>query len=274
MARTYTGCVKAIIADWSGTVADPYVIAPALAFVRAFEQSNVTVLIEEARGPMGLRKDEHIKALTEMPAIRDRWQNIHGTAPTAEDLKRIYADFVPIQLECIAQYATLLPGVADTVSRLRAYGIKIGSTTGFMRSMVDILLREAKKQGYVPDATVAGDDVANGTRPKPFMIYRNLELLDVHPLQAVIKIDDTASGIEEGLEAGCWTVGIARYSNYMNINAKEQVDSLSKDELAERLGFARSMLAKSGAHYTINEFPELLNVVEDVNGRLSSGENP
>ena len=29
-----------------------------------------------------------------------------------------------------------------------------------MRSMVDVLLEDAKKQGYVPDASVAGDDVS------------------------------------------------------------------------------------------------------------------
>ena len=34
--------------------------------------------------------------------------------------------------------------------------MKIGSTTGFFRNMVDILLEDAKKQGFVPDTSVAG----------------------------------------------------------------------------------------------------------------------
>ena len=54
--------------------------------------------------------------------------------------------------------------------------------------MVDILLEEAAKQGYVPDASVAGDEVINGARPNPFMVYRNLDLLNVTPIQAVVKV--------------------------------------------------------------------------------------
>ena len=29
-------------------------------------------------------------------------------------------------------------------------------------------------------------------------------------IQAVVKVDDTTGGIEAGLHAGCWTVGIAK----------------------------------------------------------------
>ena len=54
--------------------------------------------------------------------------------------------------------------------------------------MVDILLEEAKKQGYTPDASVAGDEVVHGARPNPFMVYRNLDLLGVTPIQSVVKV--------------------------------------------------------------------------------------
>lgn len=33
--------------------------------------------------------------------------------------------------------------------------------------------------------------------------------LDVRPAQAVVKVDDTGVGIDEGREAGCWTVGLS-----------------------------------------------------------------
>ncbi|GIT26531.1 MAG: hypothetical protein CM1200mP41_25750 [Gammaproteobacteria bacterium] len=54
------------------------------------------------------------------------------------------------------------------------------------------------------------------------MLYRNLDLMDVHPIQSVVKVDDTTSGVGEALQAGCWGVGIARYSNYMDINSLEE----------------------------------------------------
>ena len=153
-------------------------------------------------------------------------------------------------------------------------GIKIGSSTGFTRAMVDILEADAKQQGYVPDASVAGDEVINGARPKPFMVYKNLDLLDVSPIQSVVKVDDTVSGVGEALEAGCWGVGIARYSNYMDIDSFEHEASLAESEMERRLGSSRETLRKAGAHYVIDTFEQLSAVVEDVNMRLARGEKP
>jgi phosphonoacetaldehyde hydrolase len=224
---------------------------------------------------MGLRKDLHIKALTEVPEIRERWKAIHGKDPDQGDIDRMFADFVPMQLECLRQYTSLLPGVAETTQKLQKdYGIKIGSSTGFVRSMVDILEEDAKKQGYTPDASVAGDEVEHGARPKPFMVYRNLDMMDVHPIQSVVKVDDTISGIGEALEAGCWGVGIARYSNYMNVNSLDEAESLPDEEMRRRLALTREILRKAGAHYVIDEFTQLPEVIDDVNERLARGEKP
>lgn len=272
--RSYRGRVKAVILDWSGTTADAYVIAPAVVFVEVFKKQGVEISMTEARGPMGLRKDLHIKALTEVPEIRERWRQIHDRYPEQADVDRMFADFVPLQLECLRQYTDLLPGVAETTQALQQQGIKIGSTTGFVRSMVDILEAEAKKQGYVPDASIAGDEVVHGARPKPFMVYRNLDLLDVHPIQSVVKVDDTTSGVGEALEAGCWGVGVARYSNYMNIDSLEQAKAIPDGEIERRVGQTREILRRAGAHYVIDSIVELPEVIQDINSRLARGEKP
>lgn len=59
------------------------------------------------------------------------------------------------------------------------------------------------------------------------MVYKNMDILDVHPIQAVVKVDDTVSGVGEALEAGCWGVGVARYSNYMDVDSLEEEDKIS-----------------------------------------------
>ena len=273
-SRNYQGKVKGIVLDWSGTTADAYVLAPAVVFVEVFKKQEVEISMTEARGPMGLRKDLHIKALTEDPEIRGRWKGVYGKYPDQGDVDRMFADFVPMQLDCLRQYTTLLPHVAEVTQKFQKDGLKIGSTTGFVRSMVDILEEDARKQGYTPDASVAGDEVVNGARPKPFMVYRNLDLMDVHPIQSVVKVDDTISGVGEALEAGCWGVGIARYSNYMDVDSLEQVESLPEEEIQRRLGLTREILRKAGAHYVIDTFDQLPEVIEDVNLRLSRGERP
>lgn len=273
-SRQYRGKVKGVVLDWSGTTVDAYVIAPAVVFVEVFRNQGVEITMEESRGPMGLRKDLHIKALTEMPEIRDRWKKVRGSSPDQSDVDAMFADFVPIQLACLPEYTTLLPGVAESVHKLQSEGIKIGSSTGFTRPMVDILEEAAAKQGYVPDASVAGDEVLNGARPRPFMVYRNLDLMDVSPIQSVVKVDDTTSGVGEALEAGCWGVGVARYSNYMNMDSLDEALALSQEEIESRVARTRQILEQAGAHYVVDSLVELPDVIEDINIRLARGEKP
>lgn len=271
----YRGPVRGAVLDWSGTVCDAYVMAPARGFVEVFRAAGVEITMSQAREPMGLPKDMHIRELLGKPAIRKRWKAAHGREPEERDARQLFARFEPLQIECLPEYATLLPGVAEMASKLqRDYRVKIGVTTGFMRSMVDVLLKHAAEQGFSPDCTVAGDEVAHGARPRPFMLYRNLDLLDVHPVQSVVKVDDTVSGVGEGLEAGCWSVGIARYSNYMNADTLEQARSWSSEEVAERLRESRRLLWEEGAHFVIDEPLELVGVVDEVNRRLARGEQP
>ena len=42
------------------------------------------------------------------------------------------------------------------------------------------------------------------------MVWLNAIKLDISPIEAIVKVDDTADGIREGLHAGCWTVGLAK----------------------------------------------------------------
>lgn len=54
-------------------------------------------------------------------------------------------------------------GVSDAVKRLRDRGLKIGSTTGYTRPMLDVLLPHAVAMGYAPDCahvqTMSAPDV-------------------------------------------------------------------------------------------------------------------
>ena len=63
-----------------------------------------------------------------------------ATNPAEADVEALFADFVPLQLECIVAHSTVIDGVAETVARLRHRGIKIGSTTGYTRPMLDLIL--------------------------------------------------------------------------------------------------------------------------------------
>lgn len=273
-SRSYRGKVQALILDWSGTTADKYVVAPAVVFVEVFKRQGVEISMAEARGPMGLRKDLHIAALTKVPAIAERWKAKFGKYPDQADVDRMFADFVPAQIDCLPQYTDLLPGVAEVTQRIQKRGIKIGTTTGFTRSMVDVLLAAARKQGFNPDCTVAGDEVQHGARPEPHMVYKNLDILGISPIQSVIKVDDTVSGVGEALNAGCWGVGVSRYSNYMDMDTPDSDKDMSEAEIERRHEHTKELLRRTGAHYVIDSIADIEWVIDDINARLARGEKP
>jgi len=274
----FRGPLKCAILDWSGTTVDAHVIAPAVAFVEVFKKHGVTISMKEARIPMGLRKDLHIGKILEMPEVRKRWIDANHSEPTEATVQQLFKDFVPMQLNVLPKYSALLPGVGNIIKRMKThYKMKIGVTTGFTKVMVDILLKESKRQGFEPDSSVAGDEVINnlGFRPAPFMIYQNLLNLGVFPIDAVVKVDDTVSGVGEGLNAGCWSVGVFGWSNYTGVDSMEQWNVMSpEDQLNRRQKSKEKLINESRAHYVIEELSDMDFVIADINERLKRGETP
>jgi len=268
----YSGPVRAVIFDWAGTTVDYGSLAPVNALVQLFARHGVTVSVKEARLPMGKHKREHIRQILGSDNIAAAWASIQGKPHSNEDVDKLYREFVPLQVEVISQYAELIPGTADTIRWLRSRGVKIGSTTGYTREMMGNLLEAAAQQGYRPDCIVCADDVPAG-RPSPWMALQAAMKLETYPMQACIKVGDTGADIEEGLNAGMWTVAMVRSGNELGLSQMD-AESLPPNELAARISQASNRLLQAGAHYTADDISELPLIVEAVDGRLSRGEKP
>ena len=267
-----------VMLDCSGTTMDRYVDAPAIVFVEAFKNYGLEIAMPEARAPMGLRKDLHIRAITQIASVRERFAARFGREPNQGDVDAMFANFVPAQLQLLRKgnYHELLPGVGDVVKAMQQQGIKIGVTTGFTRDMLDLLLAGAAGQGFIPDASCAGDEVEM-PRPTAYMVIKNLERMGVYNLEnamrRTIKVDDTVSGAGEGAPL-CWRVGVSKWSNYV-ADSWDAVRKMSADELQAREHASKDKLIReSGAHYVIDDLRDLPAVVADVNARLAAGENP
>ena len=92
----------------------------------------------------------------------------------------------------------------------------LGSTTGYTTEMMKINMDDARRQGYASDSTVRASDVPAG-RPYPYMCLQNVMNLGASSVDACVKADDTTPGIEEGLNAGMWTVGLAMSGNEIGL---------------------------------------------------------
>ena len=142
--------IKAVILDWAGTVVDFGSRAPMGAFVRAFAEFGVTIEVADARGPMGMAKWDHIRAVGHAPRVAAAWRAKHGRDFSDADVDSIFAVFEPLNVASVVEHAGFIPGALDAIRALRADGKKIGSTTGYTRPIMDRLLPVAAAGGYAP----------------------------------------------------------------------------------------------------------------------------
>jgi phosphonoacetaldehyde hydrolase len=270
--RRYRGPIQAVLLDWAGTTMDYGCMAPAVVFVEVYKRQGVPITMEEARIPMGAHKRVHIQQIGEIERVRRRWEEAHGRPPTDDDVSRMFAAFVPLQLACLSDYSELIPGTLDAVSAMRARGIKIGSTTGYTTEMMKINMDDARRQGYAPDSTVCASDVPAG-RPYPYMCLQNVINLGVSPVDACVKVDDTTPGVEEGLNAGMWTVGLAMSGNEIGLPLKD-LQALAGPDRARRRDRAYTRMYQCGAHYVIDSIADLIPCLDDIEARIARGERP
>ena len=250
-----------VIFDWAGTTVDYGCFAPVNAFALAFQKFGVTPTVEEIRAPMGMLKRDHIRTMLAMPAIRRQWEEKQGAFDEAA-VEKIYGVFEDALMESLSQYAAPKPGVLGTVAELRARGMKVGSTTGYTDKMMAVVTAEAARQGYAPDAWFSPDSVQGLGRPYPYMIFCNMEALQVTSVAAVMKVGDTISDILEAKNAGVTAVGIVEGSSELGVSRAEW-EALS--------GTAREALARevekryrdAGADYVIADIRGVLECVAD-----------
>jgi len=264
--------LAAVVFDWAGTVVDFGSQAPMGAFVELFASEGVAITVADARVPMGLPKWQHIQALGRLPSVAQAWQQRHGRALDDADVDRLYARFTPMNRAAVPRHAELIDGVPALVQTLRGRGLKIGSTTGYNRDIMEVLAPLAAAQGFVPDNLVCAGDVAHN-RPAPLGMYRCFVDLGVWPARRVVKVDDTVPGLLEGRHAGCWTVAVIDSGNEVGLSAAAW-RALSSAEQAVRRSTARARLAQAQPDYEVATVADLPAVLDAIEVRLAAGESP
>ena len=271
--KPFQGPIQVVVFDWAGTIVDYGSYAPTKVLMEAFAEHGVPVSLAEARVPMGLPKWDHIQALGRLPGVAERWQARFGGPMTRADVDALYARFMPLQIEYIAAYSGVIPGVLEVLEGLRARGVRTGSSSGYPRRVMDKLESCARQQGLRLDHVVAGDDLKPGGRPGPWMALSSVIELGATDVAACVKVDDTEPGIVEGLSAGMWTVGVAVSGNEMGLTL-EAVQALPAGELQARRDTAAERFQSWGAHYVIDTVADLPGVIEQIEARLQRGERP
>lgn len=264
--------LKAVVLDWAGTTIDHGSRAPAIVFQEIFRRRGIEISAAQAREPMGKAKRDHILAVSQMPDVAQQWREKYARPCLEEDIDSMYEEFLPLQKATLSDHSDLIPGVAEAIQQCREMGLGIGSSTGYTRELMEVVVPSACQQGYEPDCVLCSEDAPQG-RPAPYLLYEAAMRLDVYPMWSLVKVDDTPVGIEAGRNAGCWTVGITRTGNGVGLSLAE-VDSLSPEELTARCDRAGEKLQAAGAHFLLESVADLPSLLLEIDRRSVEGERP
>ena len=255
--------IECVIMDWAGTSVDYGCFAPVAAFVDSFKQMGLTVTAAETRAHMGLTKIEEVRALFAIDHVQADFRAKYGRDWNEDDVQACYKKFQEELFATLEDYSEPITGVVETIAKLRADGLKVGSTTGYTREMMDVVIPAAAKRGYVIDNCVTSDNLPGG-RPRPYMIYQNMCEMGIDCARSVVKVGDTISDIKEGVNAGAWSVGVILGSNELALT-EEEVKAMPADELKARMKAVRYKMYAAGAHYVIDDITELPLLIESIN---------
>ncbi len=266
----YREGLKGIICDWAGTSVDFGSLSPVSAFEFAFQDFGFEVTRDEIRRFMGMYKKDHIREILKF--TQERFKEQFGYYPTEETVEAIYSKFEPSLLNSVREYSKPIRGVVEFSREIRKMGLKLGSTTGYTKEVMEIVVEESRANGYCPDFWAVPTEKIPG-RPYPFMIYQNAIELKMYPLCAVVKIGDTVSDILEAHNAGCWSIGVVVSGNELGLS-EEEIEKTDPIVLKSKMETGYKALKDAGAHYVIDGIWDALPIIEEIDHRIRDGEQP
>ena len=264
--------IVAVLFDWAGTMIDFGSRAPVMAMSRVFADAGVPADDATIRRYMGMAKREHVLAILSEQPMAGRWRQAKGRDWSSADVDALMAELEPAMAASAALCAELIPGAADAAADLTRRGIKVGSTTGYTRTMMAEIIPAAAQQGYAPATIVCAGETALG-RPAPLMLWQAMAELSAWPAGHCVAVDDAPVGIAAGRNAGLWTIGVAGSGNGVGLTheAFYQLDP------AERLRAMQPVIAEfeaAGADFILESVAELGRAIEAIETALADGQQP
>lgn len=259
--------IKMVVFDWAGTTVDYGSSAPHTVFDRVFSNHSIHLTPEEIDKPMGMEKRAHIRSLLSCPSGAEQFRKLNSRSWDENDVDSYYNEFENTLYDVVADFSSPIEGTVETCNLLRSRGLKIASTTGYTSQIMERVIPKAKAEGYEADVVMT-PDLAGASRPTPFMIFACMQKLNVYPPCAVVKVGDTVVDMQEGKNAGAWSIGILQGSNLLGLT-KEQYDSMPVEELSALEAKATRTYFEAGADFVIDSIRDLPAAIDEINGRLA-----
>lgn len=264
--------LQAVIFDWAGTTVDYGSLCPVACFQAAFSRKGITLEGWEVHQFMGMRKRDHLRAVLGLESVAEQWRAMQDRAVGEADIEELYEMAEAALLDKVAAFADPVPHLHETVAFIRERELRIGSTSGYTENVMEILAARAAELGYEPDAWVASDQVREG-RPAPWMVYRNMEKLNVYPTETIVKVGDTLADMAEGLNTHTWNIAVVESSSLMGASLG-YFQAMAPQIREARVAEVTARFWEAGAHAVIPNLSALPELLEHIEERVAAGEKP
>jgi len=260
--------IEGIVFDLAGTLIDFGSLAPSQVLIELFDRFGIKITRKQAIGPMGIEKRAHIKALLTTRKINSQWKKKFKSKPTDKDIDKLFKLFNPELKKIIKKHSKFISGSKNTIDFIKKKKIKIGVNTGYSEEILKVILPELKKQRFIPDVSYSSSYTKIG-RPSAEIIYRIFSNLNITRGSNCIKVDDTIPGLQEGLNAGMWVIGVIFSGNEFGKNEYEFNKLTDKEKLKIRKKISHKF-KKIGAHYVIDTIKDLPKIIEQIENKIIS----
>jgi phosphonatase-like hydrolase len=184
--------------DMAGTTVDDRVEGEPLvirAVRRALAQQGITSTPEAISAHRGKQKRTMLADLLEEA----------NTSPALVD--KVYPTFIE-ELRAGLDGVNEMAGTSDLFRMLQRHGVRVGVGSGFPTDVVEgIVDRLGWAQDGLVDFYASANQVGAG-RPSPKMIHVAMKRFTLADERQVVKVGDTIMDIQEGRNAGVWTVAV------------------------------------------------------------------
>lgn len=206
--------IKGIIFNLSGVLIDRYGYLMLNTVKNLYKRQQIKINEIDICKNIGLPLEGIIINTMNIDSIGMQWCLNKGEFPNYMDVMNMKEEGEKIQLELLRQNPiSILPKITNTFEKLKEREIVTAITSELPAYSLDNITKQ------LSNCNIRFSSEISRINQDPFSIYTTMKRLDLYPVRDIIKIDSTINGIKEGYNAGCYTIGVSKYSplnNYMN----------------------------------------------------------
>lgn len=186
-----------------------------------------------------------------------------GRPATAEQLQAL----LQMLSEVASEHAELAPGAGRLLDTLTAQGIPC--------AWLDTLPADTSTRmaEVLPGSVIPVQPRQARAWPAPDSCWQALSQLGVERLDGCILVSGNPLLLQAGLNAGCWTIGLAT-SGVLCGHALADWQALANNEQERLRAEATLQLYRLGVHSVVDHLGEIEASLEDIGLRRSKGEKP